>query len=149
MLRPRPQLRGWAGYAEWSGDVLAVHENVEQGLDVGRPDGMAARAGETADPGDDLGFGQERGSLAGGAVDRLVEAESRPQEFGEDFAESSMSEGQVGGYFAHPPPLAQRRRLPLPGCEGFEQIAQTRALLVDRRPDLVDIHGRDTPPSTK
>ena len=128
--------------AERHGDVLAVHQHVEERLEGRDARGGAARTRHAPDL-----LGQlrrrERGVPDGGVVDHPLQAAARPEQVERGPAGAGLRQRQVRGDVADPPSRAQRRLLPLRGREVVQQVGQVEPLVVDGRPDGVEVRGPD------
>jgi hypothetical protein len=98
---------------ERNGNVLPMHEDVDQGFATGEAHVVLARADHVPDRRDHL-IGRHRGGApAGGVVDHPIHAAERAADDHCDRRrEADLLQGQVRDHVAHRPALAERRLPP-------------------------------------
>ena len=129
---------------ERHGDVLPVHQRVDERIEIGRARHVPARSGQPADLG---GEGLRRLAVAARAVaHHPVEAAAGTDEADGDRARSDVRERQMCRDVTHRPAGAQRRGQPLVGRQRVEEVGKADALGIDRRPHLIAVHARPSYP---
>ena len=99
--------------AERHGDILTVHERIDERLPVGGAGVRAMRTDRRADLGDELVGGEPGGAVAGPLADHPMRVAAVLDEVGQRLPPGGLLQSQMSGHVTYGPAVAQRGVAPL------------------------------------